>query len=33
MPTRTSSEVVNVVHNAGIARKVAKLRPIAVMKG
>jgi tRNA-splicing ligase RtcB (3'-phosphate/5'-hydroxy nucleic acid ligase) len=27
------SEVVNVVHNAGIARKVAKLRPIAVMKG
>ena len=27
------SEVVSVVHNAGIARKVAKLRPIAVMKG
>jgi tRNA-splicing ligase RtcB len=27
------SEVVDVVHNAGIARKVAKLRPIAVMKG
>jgi tRNA-splicing ligase RtcB len=27
------SEVVSVVHNAGIARKVAKLRPIAVKKG
>jgi tRNA-splicing ligase RtcB (3'-phosphate/5'-hydroxy nucleic acid ligase) len=27
------SEVVQVVHNAGIARKVAKLVPIAVMKG
>ncbi len=27
------SQVVDVVHNAGIARKVAKLRPIAVMKG
>jgi tRNA-splicing ligase RtcB len=27
------SEVVQVVHNAGIARKVAKLAPIAVMKG
>ena len=27
------SQVVNVVHNAGIARKVAKLLPIAVMKG
>lgn len=27
------SEVVNVVHNAGLAKKVAKLRPIAVMKG
>jgi tRNA-splicing ligase RtcB len=27
------SEVVGVVHSAGIARKVAKLRPIAVMKG
>jgi tRNA-splicing ligase RtcB (3'-phosphate/5'-hydroxy nucleic acid ligase) len=27
------SEVVQVVHNAGIARKVAKLTPIAVMKG
>ena len=26
-------EVVNVVHNAGIARKVAKSRPIAVMRG
>lgn len=27
------SLVVDVVHNAGLARKVAKLRPIAVMKG
>jgi tRNA-splicing ligase RtcB len=27
------SRVVEVVHNAGIARKVAKLRPIAVIKG
>jgi tRNA-splicing ligase RtcB len=27
------SEVVEVVHNAGIARKVARLIPIAVMKG
>jgi tRNA-splicing ligase RtcB (3'-phosphate/5'-hydroxy nucleic acid ligase) len=27
------SEVVGVVHNAGIARKIARLRPIAVMKG
>jgi len=27
------NEVVHVVHNAGIARKIAKLRPIAVMKG
>lgn len=27
------SQVVNVVHDAGIARKVAKLLPIAVMKG
>ncbi len=27
------SQVVDVVHNAGLARKVAKLRPIAVMKG
>lgn len=27
------SRVVEVVHNAGIARKVAKLRPIAVVKG
>jgi tRNA-splicing ligase RtcB len=25
--------VVNVVHSAGIAKKVAKLRPIAVIKG
>jgi RNA-splicing ligase RtcB len=25
--------VVNVVHAAGIARKVAKLKPIAVIKG
>jgi len=25
--------VVDVVHSAGLARKVAKLRPIAVMKG
>ena len=27
------SRVVDVVHNAGIARKVARLRPIAVVKG
>ena len=27
------SQVVNVVHGAGISRKVAKLRPIAVVKG
>ena len=27
------SQVVDVVHNSGLARKVAKLRPIAVMKG
>jgi tRNA-splicing ligase RtcB len=27
------SQVVDVVHNAGLARKVAKLRPTAVMKG
>ena len=27
------SEVVDVVHGAGISRKVAKLRPIAVVKG
>jgi tRNA-splicing ligase RtcB len=27
------SEVVQVVHDAGLARKVAKLVPIAVMKG
>ena len=27
------NQVVDVVHNAGLARKVAKLRPIAVMKG
>lgn len=27
------SEVVNVVHNAGISRKVARLKPIAVVKG
>jgi tRNA-splicing ligase RtcB len=27
------SQVVSVVHNAGIARKVAKLTPLAVMKG
>jgi tRNA-splicing ligase RtcB len=26
-------EVVNVVHGAGIARRVARLRPVAVMKG
>jgi len=26
-------DVVNVVHNAGIARKVARLRPIGVIKG
>ena len=27
------SEVVGVVHDAGIARRVARLRPIAVVKG
>lgn len=27
------SRVVNVVHNAGIARKVARLKPVAVIKG
>jgi len=27
------SQVVGVVHGAGISRKVAKLRPIAVVKG
>ena len=27
------SQVVNVVHGAGISRKVARLRPIAVVKG
>jgi tRNA-splicing ligase RtcB len=27
------SQVVNVVHGAGISKKVAKLRPIAVVKG
>ena len=27
------TQVVNVVHDAGLARKVAKLLPIAVMKG
>ena len=27
------SQVVDVVHSAGLARKVAKLRPIAVVKG
>jgi tRNA-splicing ligase RtcB len=27
------SQVVNVVHGAGISRKVAKLRPIGVVKG
>jgi tRNA-splicing ligase RtcB len=27
------SEVVEVVHGAGISKKVAKLRPIAVVKG
>ena len=27
------SQVVDVVHHCGIARKVAKLRPLAVMKG
>ena len=27
------SQVVDIVHNAGIARKVARLRPIAVVKG
>ena len=26
-------EVVNVVHNAGLARKVARLRPMGVVKG
>ncbi len=27
------TEVVNVVHGAGISKKVAKLRPIGVIKG
>jgi len=27
------SEVVNIVHSVGISRKVAKLRPVAVVKG
>jgi tRNA-splicing ligase RtcB len=27
------SEVVDVVHEAGIARKVARLKPMAVVKG
>ena len=27
------TEVVNVVHEAGIAKKVARLRPMAVVKG
>ena len=27
------SDVVNVMHNAGISRKVAKLRPVGVIKG
>ena len=27
------TEVVNVAHGSGISRKVAKLRPIAVIKG
>ena len=27
------SEVVNVVHNAGIGKKVARLRPMGVIKG
>ena len=27
------NRVVNVVHNAGIAKKVARLRPVAVIKG
>jgi RNA-splicing ligase RtcB len=27
------SDVVDVVHNAGISRKVAKLRPLGVIKG
>ncbi|BAY28503.1 hypothetical protein NIES2107_03330 [Nostoc carneum NIES-2107] len=27
------SLVVNVVHNAGIARKVARLKPVAVIQG
>jgi len=27
------NRIVEVVHNAGIAKKVAKLRPMAVMKG
>jgi tRNA-splicing ligase RtcB len=27
------SDVVDVVHNAGISKKVAKLRPIGVIKG
>ena len=26
-------EVVNVVHNAGLAKKVARLKPVAVIKG
>ncbi|MEW6608390.1 MAG: RtcB family protein, partial [bacterium] len=27
------TQVVNVLHNAGIARRVAKLRPLGVVKG
>jgi len=27
------TQVVDVVHNAGISRKVARLRPVAVVKG
>jgi tRNA-splicing ligase RtcB len=27
------SEVVNVVHNAGLSNKIAKLRPLGVIKG
>jgi tRNA-splicing ligase RtcB len=27
------SEVVEVVHNAGLSRKVAKMRPLGVVKG
>jgi tRNA-splicing ligase RtcB len=27
------SKVVEVVHNAGLSRKVARLRPVGVMKG